>query len=261
MKPLISLLTDFGVNDPFVGQVKAAIFTICPDAEVIDITHEVDAFNVRMGAFLLASATPYFPENTIHVAVVDPGVGGQRRPIVIETRRARYVGPDNGLMIPAAEAEGIKHVYELTNRSMMRDTISPTFHGRDIFAPVAAHLACGRPQKELGREIKDYVRFSFGEPKFDGRQVTCEVVHCDKFGNVVTNIPRRLVTSLTPQLDVRAHTRRFRARLVKTYSELEGNNLGFLIGSHGFVELAYRESSAARKLNLRPGDALRITMD
>jgi hypothetical protein len=258
MKPLVSLLTDFGLMDPFVGEMKAVIFSICPSAEIIDITHAVERFDIRAGAFLLASAASCFPTETVHLAVVDPGVGGERRPIAVETQRALYVGPDNGLLIPAAIADGIQHVYHLTNRSFMRDKISSTFHGRDIFAPVAAHLACGAHVEELGVEITDYVKLSFGRSKFEKAQAICEVVHNDKFGNVVTNIPNGVVGKLSGRLFVRIGGRRFRVRLVRSYSELEGNELGLLVGSHGFLELACRESSAARKLSARPGRVLRI---
>ena len=260
MKPLISLLTDFGLGDPYVGEVKAVISSICSDARVVDITHAVRQFDVRMGAFLLAAAAPYFPSGTVHLAVVDPGVGGKRRPIAIESQCALYVGPDNGLLIPAAAAQGIQHVYEVTNRFLMMDTISSTFHGRDIFAPVAAHLACGTPVKEVGGEITDYVQLSFGKPKFGKNVVTCEVVHNDRFGNVVTNIPNHVVGNLSKQLFVRVGRRRFRARLVKSYSELEEKELGLLGGSHGFLEIACRESSAASKLGVGPGSVLRITV-
>ncbi|MGA3110147.1 MAG: SAM-dependent chlorinase/fluorinase [Candidatus Bathyarchaeia archaeon] len=134
MKPLISLLTDFGVQDSYVAEMKAVVLSICPDANLVDITHQVGKFNIRMGAFILASATPYFPSRSVHLAVVDPGVGSNRRPIAIETNRSLYVGPDNGLLIPAATAEEIRHVYELTNHSLMRSPVSSTFQGRDIFS-------------------------------------------------------------------------------------------------------------------------------
>ena len=260
MKPVISFLTDFGLEDAYVGEVKAVIFSICPDAQVVDITHSVRRFDVRMGAFLLASAAHYFSSGAVHLAVVDPGVGGERRPIVVETRRALYVGPDNGLLIPAAKAEGILHVYELTNRSLMMGTISSTFHGRDIFAPVAAHLACGTPVKEGGGEVIDYVQLSFGKPRFVKGEATCEVVHIDQFGNVVSNIPNDAVGRLGGHLLVRVGRRRFPARLVKSYSELDGKELGMLLGSHGFLEIACSESSAARKLRVRPSSLMRVTV-
>jgi hypothetical protein len=261
MRPLISLLTDFGTEDPFVGEMKAVIFSICADALVIDITHEVQRFDIRMGAFLLASATSFFPAGSVHVAVVDPGVGGERRPIAIETNRALFVGPDNGLLIPAATHEGILHVYALTNHLFMRDTVSFTFHGRDIFAPVAAHLACGTQPKEVGDEITDYVRLSFGEPKFDKRGVTCEAIHVDHFGNVVTNIPQQNMDRLNSNAKfvLTMHGKRLRARLVQAYSDIGEKELGLIAGSHGFLEVASRESSASRRLKARPGDAIRVS--
>jgi len=258
VKPHISLLTDFGLNDAYVGEVKAVIATICPDAHVIDITHDVRRFDIRMGAFLLASAARYFPKGTVHLAIVDPGVGGKRRPIAIETARANYVGPDNGLLVPAARAEGILRVCELTNSSLMMDTISPTFHGRDIFAPIAAKLASGLKVSDVGSEISDYVPLSFGNPKFEKRKAACEVIHTDHFGNIVTNIPARKGEVLGGRVVVKVRGRRFRATLVKAYSELEGNEVGFLVGGHGFIEFSCREASAAWRLKVEPGDVLQI---
>jgi hypothetical protein len=260
MKALISLLTDFGVKDSFVAEMKAVIFSICPDANVIDITHEVERFNIRMGAFLLASAVPYFPAGTIHVAVVDPGVGGERRPVLVETARSLYVGPDNGLLIPAASRESIRHVYELTNRSLMREIVSSTFHGRDIFAPVAAHLASGTPPAEVGEEITDYVRAHSPESTFDRRGIQCEVLHVDNFGNIIINITEQQVKKLssTRKHNVIFHRKRIPVRLVRTYADLRGKEFGLLLGSHGFLEIACREASAASRLRVRSGDVLRV---
>jgi S-adenosylmethionine hydrolase len=263
MKTLVSLLTDFGLSDPFVGEVKAAIFSICPEAEVIDITHDVERFNIRMGAFLLASATPFFPPGSVHVAVVDPGVGSERRPIAIETSRSVYVGPDNGLLVPAATREGIQHVYVLTNRSLMKDTISSTFHGRDIFAPVAAHLACGTQPKEVGEEIMNYERLSFREPKFNRQGITCEAIHIDHFGNIVTNIPQLNMEELNsiPKVVITIHSKRVRARLVKAYSDIDKKEVGLIFGSHGFLEVATREDNASRRLKTKAGDTIRLSFN
>ena len=260
MSPSITLLTDFGIKDPFVGEMKAVIYAICPDTRVIDITHEVEQFNIRMGAFLLATATPYFPKGTVHVAVVDPGVGGERRPILVETAYSLYVGPDNGLLIPAASRENIRRVYELTNRSLMRARVSSTFHGRDIFAPVAAHLASGTQAGEVGEEIEDYVRLSFAEPTVDRRGVKCEVLHVDSFGNVVTNISEQQMgkLNLMGKRNVKGHRKRFPLRFVRTYSDLRGKEFGLMLGSHGFLEIACREASAASRLKVRIGNALRV---
>jgi hypothetical protein len=250
------------VSDPFVGEVKAVIFSICPDVEVIDITHEVERFNIRMGAFLLASATRFFPAGSVHVAVVDPGVGGGRRPIAVETNRALFVGPDNGLLIPAAMREGIRHAYVLTNRSLMRDEVSFTFHGRDIFAPVAAHLACGTQPREVGDEITDYVRLSFSEPRYNKAGITCDVMYVDRFGNVVTNIPQQDANRLASieRLFVTMNGARRRVKLVKAYSEISNKELGLIAGSHGFLEIASREDSASRRLRAKAGDTIRVAI-
>lgn len=259
--PLISLLTDFGLLDSFVGEMKAVILSICADARIVDITHQVEKFDVRMGAFLLAGAASCFPAGTVHVAVVDPGVGSKRRPIVVETARAVYVGPDNGLLVPAAQREGILHVYELTTRSFMRQEVSATFHGRDIFAPAAAHLAFGKRPSDCGPEVTDYVQPSYTKPRFDGKRITCEIFHIDGFGNIVTNVSNeigKLGLAFGDKVSLTLEKRRFQARFVRTYSDLDGKELGVLVGSHGFVEVACREASAADKLRVRIGSAVHV---
>ncbi len=262
LRPLVSLLTDFGLLDSFVAEMKAVILSICPEAKIVDITHQVEKFDIRMGSFLLASAAPYFPEGSVHVAVVDPGVGGERRPIVVETGRAVYVGPDNGLLIPAARHEGILHVYELTNRSLIREEVSATFHGRDIFAPAAAHLASGTFPLECGPEIANFVRPSYAEPRFDGETATCEVYHVDGFGNIVTNLSDKTLAGLGlsfgEKVVLMVGKKRLSAHFVRTYSELQGKEFGVLVGSHGFLEIACREASAARRLRVRIGNVVRV---
>lgn len=263
-EPVISLLSDFGIVDPFVAEMKAVILSTCPDARIIDISHEVEKFNVRMGAFLLAEAVPVFPKGSVHVAVVDPGVGGSRRGIVIKTSKAAYVGPDNGLLIPAALSEGNLKVYNITNRSMMRVEVSMTFHGRDIFAPVAAYLASGRPPEECGPEISDYQKSPYREPVFESEFVNCEILHVDRFGNVVTNLLQKPLADhdvkLTNEIVMTVGSRRFSARLVSTFSDLRDGEIGALFGSHGFLEVAAREKSAAERLQVKPGISIRIQL-
>jgi len=262
MQPIVTLLTDFGLMDPFVAEMKGVILSVCPDANIIDISHLVEKFDVRKGAFLLAAANPYFPRGTVHVAVVDPGVGSERRAIVIETNKSLLVGPDNGLMIPAATIDGILHVYRLTNRSLMRNEISSTFHGRDVFAPAAAHLACGTAPRECGAEIKDYVKPEFTQITLKGRTVTCEVFHIDSFGNVITNLSQvelsKLNLKLGAKIPLAVGGRRVSARLVQTYSDLNRGEIGILTGSHGFLELACREGSAAKRIRVRRGSVVRV---
>ncbi len=261
--PLISLLTDFGLMDPYVAEMKAIILSICPSARIIDISHLVEKFNVRMGAFLLASTTPSFPPGTVHLAVVDPGVGSARRPIAVETERSLFVGPDNGLLVPAAQPESILHVYEVTNRTMMREKVSATFHGRDIFASIAAHLACGSSPKELGREITNYVIPSYAQPKLDGKAVLCEVSYVDGFGNIITNLRSEQISefniNVSERLVISVGKKRFSVRYVKTYSDLGENDFGLLVGSHGFLEIACREKSAAKRFGARNGMRVRVS--
>ena len=259
--PLISLLTDFGSLDPFVGEMKAVILSICPETRIIDLTHQVQKFDVRLGSFLLAGAASYFPSGTIHVGVVDPGVGSNRRAIVVQSRRAVYVGPDNGLLIPAAQRDGILHVYELTNRSFMRNEISATFHGRDVFAPAAAHLACGEMPRECGPEISDYIRPSYSQPTFNDKTITCEVFHIDGFGNIVTNVSNhieRLELKFGDKVSLTFRKKRIPARFVRTYSDLKGKEFGILFGSHGFLEIACREASAAGRVRIRIGSVVHV---
>ena len=185
---IISLLSDFGHKDPYVAEMKAVILSIAPQARIVDITHEIEKFNIRMGAYVLASAAPYFPPNTIHVAVVDPGVGTKRRPIIAETNRSLYVGPDNGLLMLAAHKEHIKKVYQLDNPKYMLSQVSKTFHGRDIFAPAAAHLAQGNKPSDFGPAIQDYILPEFAKPHAKKGELLGEVLHIDDFGNIVSNI-------------------------------------------------------------------------
>jgi S-adenosylmethionine hydrolase len=263
-RPVIGLLTDFGLVDPYVAEMKAVIASICPQAMMIDISHLVEKFDIRMGAFLLASSTGAFPDGSVFVAVVDPGVGSGRRPIVIETSRSIYVGPDNGVLIPAAQSEDMRGVFEITNRSLTRADISTTFHGRDIFAPVAAHIACGVRPQDCGPRIMDYVDPSYSQPKLDDATATCEILHIDRFGNVITNLRNTQLSalSLTQGQQVRLVFRKGRilGRYVRTYSDLKTKrDVGLLAGSHGFVEIACRESEAAKRIRVRTGMTVRIS--
>ena len=260
--PAISLLTDFGLMDPYVSEMKAIILFICPRAKIVDISHLVEKFNIRMGAYLLASAATSFPTGTVHVAVVDPGVGSSRRPIVIQTAHSLLVGPDNGLLVPAAQGEGVLHVYNVTNRSITNSEVSATFHGRDVFAPVAAHLACGVPARECGVEITDFLKPSYAEPKLNGKRVLSEVFHIDGFGNIITNVRATQVPfKLKPnqRLKISLGKEQFSARHVNTYSDLKKGECGLLVGSQGFLEIACKERSAAKRVRAKTGMAVRFS--
>jgi S-adenosylmethionine hydrolase len=258
---IITLTTDFGLKDPYVAEMKAAILQICPEAILVDITHEIEKFNVRMGAFILSCAAGYFPKGTVHVAVVDPFVGTRRRPIMLETRRGFFVGPDNGVLLLAAERDGIENCREIANKSLMLPEISNTFNGRDIFAPVAAYLANGMEAKEIGPELSKIVKPVFTKVTKEESGVSGEILHLDNFGNIITNITRAHISQLdyNDWLEIRLARRKLKFKLRKTYGEVQRNEFLALIGSHGYLEIAVNQGSAAKKLMAKQGDKIFVS--
>ena len=258
---IITLTTDFGLRDPYVAEMKAAILSICPSAALVDVTHEVAPFNVRMGAYVLASAAPYFPKGTVHVAVVDPGVGTQRRALLIQTRQGFFIGPDNGLLVLAAEKQGITAIHEITNPKVMLPKVSSTFHGRDVFAPAAAHLTNGVAPTEFGIKIQDFVKPQFTKVTKGEGVVTCEVLHVDNFGNVITNIREQESEGFKTGDFVNVELRDFKLRLklVKAYGETKPQEPLALIGSHGYLEIALNQGNAAKMLQVRLGDTVKFS--
>ncbi|OYT52501.1 hypothetical protein B6U66_01705 [Candidatus Bathyarchaeota archaeon ex4484_135] len=258
MRPIITLTTDFGQRDPYVASMKGVILALCPDAAIVDITHDVPKFDVRAGALIMAQAAPWFPKGTVHVGVVDPGVGTARRAIVAVSERYFFVGPDNGLLMPAAMKDGLKAVYAIENRKLMLERVSRTFHGRDIFAPVAARLASGLRPEEVGPVIDDYVVPSFAEPELRESEVRGEVMYIDGFGNVITNIPEGLLAELGisdgSDLEVEVGDRVLRLKLRSAYGEAKPGELTAIIDSWGMFEVAVNLGSAAEELGARPGD-------
>lgn len=231
----IALLTDFGLRDPYVGLVKAVIASISPGAPVIDLCHEIPPFNVRAASWLLRWTAPYFPRGTVFVAVVDPGVGSQRRILLAEAGGRLFLAPDNGLLADLQSAS-FRHV---ANRALFLEKISNTFHGRDIFAPVAARLSRGLPPSIVGPRVRSVVRL----PPFHGR-----VVWIDRFGN--------LITDLSPGPSS-LHFRKRRIPVVPTYSSAKPGSLVAVTGSAGTLEIAVAEGDAARRLGARIGDPVR----
>jgi S-adenosylmethionine hydrolase len=250
------LLSDFGLRDAYVAEMKAVILTICPGTQIVDVSHQVAKFDVRIGAFVLASAAPYFPKGTVHVAVVDPGVGTERLPIVVETTRSLFVGPDNGLLMLAAEREGIKHVYAISNEDFMLEPVSGTFHGRDVFAPVAARLAMGHSPAEVGPEISDYVVPEYAKPVIKGKTLSGQVLHVDDFGNVITNISAKDMNRINVRegdsLRVELEKKALRLKYYSAYGDVHPKGLLTVIGGHGFLEISVNQGNAARKLNAKP---------
>jgi len=255
LPPPITLTTDFGLTGPYVASMKGVILGISPQSAVIDITHAIQPQNIQQAAILLEAIVPYFPPGTIHVVVVDPGVGSARRPIAVFTDRACFVGPDNGVFSHIYRDENVREIRHLSNPDYHLPVVSHTFHGRDIFAAVAAHLAAGVPPSALGPTIADPVtaHFSAPEQRPDG-SIRGQIIYADAFGNLISNIPRSW-------LDVRPNwvfeiAGATIAGPSVTYSDVQPGELLALGGSAGLVEIARRNGSAARHLGAGAGETI-----
>lgn len=257
-RQIITLTSDFGLRDPYVAEMKAAILSVSPNTTIIDISHEIEKFNTRMGAYVLASAAPYFPKGTIHIAVIDPSVGTKRRPLLIQTKQAFYVGPDNGVLVLAAKKQGIEHIYEITNRNFMLPKVSTTFHGRDIFAPAAAHLANGISPKEFGPEIQKIATPKFAKVTKRKEGLVGEVIHVDDFGNIVTNFGEKELSSVSAKgyVDIKLGNTQLKLKLCKAYAEAEPQEPLAIIGSHDFLEISLNQGNAAKNLRVKSGDKI-----
>jgi S-adenosyl-L-methionine hydrolase (adenosine-forming) len=258
-EPVIGLFTDYGWDDPYVAQLKGVILTINPDARLLDITHTVTPFNVTEGAWLLDQCAEEFPAGTIFVAVVDPQVGTNRDPILLETAKGKFfIGPDNGLFTEVFAHEGFANAWILDKPEFFRDGgVSRTFHGRDIFGPVAAHLAAGTDPERFGTPIKALVLLPDKEPTFSGDLITAEVLHIDRFGNVILNlasdsdIAAKLKEGNLVKISIGRES--YSAPLVKTYGEVDKGRLLLLYGGSGLLEIGMNQGSAARQLRVEPG--------
>lgn len=261
---IISLLSDFGQKDPYVAEMKGVILSISPQTCIVDVSHEIKKFNIRMGAYALASASPFFPANTIHVAVVDPGVGTNRRPIIVETPRNLYVGPDNGLLMLAAQHETITKVYAIDNPKYMLANVSKTFHGRDIFAPTAAHLARGIRPSTFGSTIQDYSFPDFAEPHVDDDKLVGEVLHVDDFGNIISNISTNDLESYVirdgDSLVIELGAKTFNLPFFSAYGKVSVGSPLLLIGGNNFLEVAVNQGNASKIFGAKIGDVFRICL-
>jgi hypothetical protein len=256
--PVITLTTDFGTADHFVGAMKGVILAIAPRARIVDLTHGIAPFNIAEAAFEIAQAWRWFPAGSIHVAVVDPGVGSARRAILVEAARQYFIGPDNGvfsLIYAAAE----HRVRQIDNPKVMLPQVSRTFHGRDVFAPAAAHLARKTPPARFGKRIRDYARLESLEPrKLRGQTWRGVVLKVDRFGNLITSFHVRQFPDVkTNPVEFRAGRRRIR-RLALTYADTRPGELFALVGSSGYLEIAANQLSAAQALGIRAGDPVEL---
>lgn len=255
---LITLTTDFGTADHFAGTMKGVILSIAPRARIVDITHEIAAHDVNEAAFVIAQAWKYFPKGAIHVVVVDPGVGGPRRPILAQAAGHYFIAPDNGVLTMACD--GVRHkVRVISNPKVRNKQVSRTFHGRDVFAPAAAHLARGVPPARFGKLIDDYVRSFLVKPtQLSRREWSGTVLKVDRFGNLITNL------HIDSFPDVKARPIELRVgleaihRLALTYAETAIGELFAIVGSSGYIEVAANQASASRRLGCCAGSPVEL---
>jgi S-adenosylmethionine hydrolase len=259
-KPILTLTTDFGLADHYVAAMKGVILGICPQAQIVDITHQISPFEITEGAYVIAQAWKCFPKKTVHVVVVDPGVGSARRPILMEAGGQYFIAPDNGVlsMIYGVEKHKIRLI---SNERWFCKPVSRTFHGRDIFAPSAAHLASGAKPAQFGKLIDDYLRPSFTKPLRAGKRTwNGQVLKIDHFGNLVTNFH----TGDFPDLDRRNFSMMVGPReitvLARTYSETSPGELFVILGSSGYYEVSVNQGSAAKQIGCAPGGPVELTM-
>jgi S-adenosylmethionine hydrolase len=255
---IVALLTDFGLRDHYVGTMKGVILSVCPQATLVDLTHDIAPQDITAAALELAAAYRYFPAGTVFLVVVDPGVGSPRRGIAVEAGGYRFVGPDNGVLSLAwSDAGAPVHVVELRNTALARAQISKTFEGRDRFAPAAGYLARGLDLGEFGPRVDDAVTLDVPEPTVIDAAIVGEVIRVDRFGNLITNIPRSLIESWSDSVCVIVANHQI-PRLGATYAEAPSGELCALIGSTGQLEVAVNGGSAAATLRASRGARVRV---
>ncbi len=253
---LVTLLSDFGSTSPYPAAMKAVLAALC-HATLIDISHDVPRHAVWQGAYLLAAVAPHVPAGTVHLAVVDPGVGTARQALIVASGGQFFVGPDNGLLMPAARRVGRPQVFAVTSAATA-GAVSATFHGRDLFAPVAAQLARGVPVASLAAPFAQYADLDFGIGRRDAGGLSGKVIYVDPFGNLITNIPSEYLQGLATTVTVHVGSKSLQVRVARTYGDVDKGSAAILAGSDGALEVAVREGSAAALLEARAGMALQV---
>ena len=271
MRPVITLTTDFGLDDPFVGIMKGVILNIVPDAQIIDITHNTEPQNITQAALILNATYPWFPRKTVHVVVVDPGVGSVlkakgktkktagpiiRRAMVVQSKFQTFIGPDNGVLTLGIQPDS--RVYEITNKKYFLKNVSNTFHGRDVFAPCAGWIASGIAHAKMGPRVLKPVRLDFPQPLLKETSLHGEIIHIDHFGNLTTNISAELIhETFPPSATINVQIGKHRIEgLVTGYYQMKDNQPGAIINSWNQLEIFYREDNARKKLKARVGQSV-----
>ncbi|HTV58228.1 MAG TPA: SAM-dependent chlorinase/fluorinase [Verrucomicrobiae bacterium] len=259
-RPIITLTTDFGTNDHFVGAMKGVILNINPEASVVDLTHGVIAHDILDGALAIGRTFKYYPPRTIHVVVVDPGVGTQRRPILVAGDTQYFVAPDNGVLSMVFEQSETLHAWHITSEHYFLHPVSNTFHGRDIFAPVAGWLSKSWQTASFGEEITDFVRFSIPKPKAQGTSIKGVVLRVDHFGNLITNVtPADVPALVTPdgKVTIRAGNGEIK-KVCSTFSEGAAGEAIGIVGSSGYLEIVVNKGNASKALGATRGSEVAV---
>jgi S-adenosylmethionine hydrolase len=254
---IITLMTDFGFKDNFVGVMKGVIFGINPGVHIVDICHEIAPQDIMGAAFALKTSYRYFPKRTVHMVVIDPGVGSGRLPIFVKTRDYYFIGPDNGVLSLSLEEEKIEAIVYLNNHEFHLMPLSNTFHGRDIFAPVAAYLSKGISYQLFGKGIKDYKKIKLPKPKLSRRCISGEVIYTDRFGNLFTNVSQDLKDRIKNPI-IKIKNKAIKG-IKRSYASARPNTLVSVWGSSGFLEIALNLGSAQDKLDANIGDKVEVT--
>jgi len=262
--PVITLLSDFGLTDPFVGMMKGVILSRTPQARLVDITHSVPPQDVATASFLLAASYPYFPPGTVHLAVVDPGVGTQRRPLAALINDHFFVAPDNGLLSHVLAGAQESQIVHLNRPQFFLPSISRTFHGRDLFAPVSASLAGGASLSALGTPVLDPVLLPVSRPAITPDRIEAHLIYCDHFGNLVSDLTEEMFAGWLPRANVAFRIQAGSVvldRFCISYSEVAVGQPLAIFDSFGHLEIAIREGNACRQLGLKPGDPVEIRIE
>lgn len=254
---LITLTTDFGTRDNYVGSLRGVIHAINPKVTIADISHDIPSYDIVHGAYVLGTTYALFPKGTIHVAVVDPGVGSERLPILIETERYCFIGPDNGLF--SMVQEKIRHIYQLKNARFFRPQVSNTFHGRDVFSPVAAHLSRGVDPKHFGPVLKKCHSLEIFKVVHSKTEIRAHIVAIDKFGNAITSLTQETFVQKIGKRPFQLTAGNLRlSQLSQTYSEVGEQEPVLVFGSNGLLELALYQGSIAERWKLKVGQEVRL---
>jgi len=258
---IITMLSDFGLSDSYVASMKGVILSISPGSRIVDISHLIDKYDIAAGAFTLASVVDYFPKGTVHLAVVDPGVGTDRRGIAISSPKCYFVGPDNGLLIPAAVKVGIFDVRKIAEEKIEAGKVSRTFHGRDIFAPAAAYLAREGRFADIGPRIKDFMRLQIPKPTITKGVIIGQIIHRDSFGNLITNIEAEAVREIkaSSQVVIVLNDRKMAVRIRPSYGYGERGELLATVGGTGFLEISVNQGDASKHTGAVKGTEIRVS--